>query len=274
MLVAAFWSPVIAVGGEWHRQSSLVCTDCHSMHNSQSNQAMRYDSSPIAAARLLRAGSSISLCLACHAGATSLAPNVRAPSNFDPPGGGFPADLTDPDHVAHALGTDPVLPPEGDTPVVMTCVTCHDPHGNGVYRNLRPNPSGNPGRAGVTPTVQQATVANGSNPGFVYTRGNVLYLSTMSQWCMTCHNLVDGGGHTLAHPHDRAIWGATQADYTTWAGTFANRVPVQNALGQRAPDHADQVFCLSCHKAHGSPNPGAMIYADGDQTSTCQQCHP
>jgi predicted CXXCH cytochrome family protein len=244
------------------------------MHNSALGQPMRYDSSLNPADRLLRAETATALCLACHSGgATSQGPNVRAPSDWDPPGGGFPADLSDPDHTAHAIGPDPVIPPDGDTPVVMTCGTCHDPHGNGAYRNLRPNPSGNPGRTGVAPVAVQTVLPNGSNSAQVYTRANVRYVSGMSQWCMTCHNLIAEDLHSLSHPYDQAIWGAIFADYPSWSEPIVNRVPVQNALAQPAPNQADQVFCLSCHKAHGSPNLGAVIYADGDMTSTCSQCH-
>jgi predicted CXXCH cytochrome family protein len=244
------------------------------MHNSALGQPMRYDSSIAGADRLLRAETTTALCLACHSGgATAQGPNVRVPSDWDPPGGGFPADLADPDHTAHSIGTEPVMPPDGDTPVVMNCATCHDPHGNGAYRNLRPNPSGSPGRPEVTPVVQQTTLPNGSNAGVVYTRANVRYVSGMSQWCMNCHNLVADAFHSLSHPYDRAIWGAIFADYPSWAAPITNRVPVQNPVGQPAPDQGDQVFCLSCHKAHGSPNLGAVIYADGDMTSTCSQCH-
>ena len=33
-----------------------------------------------------------------------------------------------------------MLPPQGDTPVALTCVTCHETHGNDAYRNLRADP--------------------------------------------------------------------------------------------------------------------------------------
>jgi predicted CXXCH cytochrome family protein len=274
MLAAALCLPRATEAGDWHRTSSLKCSDCHTMHNSQFGQPMRYDSSLAAADQLLRAENTTALCLACHSGgAASQGQNVRAPSNYDPPGGGFPADLSDPDHTAHSIGTEPVIPPDGDTPVVMTCVTCHEPHGNGAYRNLRPNPSGNPARIGVAPVVQQTTLPNGSNAALVYTRANVRYVSGMSQWCLTCHNLIAEDA-SLSHPWDRAIWGSATADYQIWSGPIEDRVPVQNALGQPSPDQADQVFCLSCHKAHGSPNLGAIIKPDpADETSPCSQCH-
>jgi len=266
-----------ARAGEWHLAGALACTDCHTMHNAKNGQPMRYDLSPTPASLLLRAENATALCLACHRdSATSQAPSVSSPSNGDPPGGGFPADLSDPSHRAHALGPATVMPPDGDTAVVMTCVTCHDPHGNLAYRNLRAGPSG--ARATPAPVVAQTVTADGTNAAQVYVRSNVRYVSGMSQWCMDCHvGLLASHSSTSdlpPHPWDRLVFGATSADWSAWSGTVANRVPVQNALGRAAPDDGDQVFCLSCHKAHGSPNPAALLYADGAvMSSTCLQCH-
>lgn len=271
-LIAALWSGV-AAAGDWHREGSLRCSDCHTMHNSKSGQPMRYDAGADGAALLLRAETATALCLACHSGGGTAGPNVRVPSDWDPPAGGFPPDLSDPDHLAHALGAEPVFPPNGDTAVVMTCITCHDPHGNEAYRNLRPNPSGDLSRTPVTPLAAQTVLPDGSNAAAVYVRANVRYQSGMSQWCLNCHNLTEVDLHVSSHPWDVAIFGAAKANWTMWAAPITNRVPVQNAAGAAPPDPGDRVFCLSCHKAHGSPNPSMMIYAEGDVTSTCAQCH-
>jgi len=280
VLVSLAFAPA-ARGGEWHVLGSLICSDCHTMHNSQQGQPMRYDAIATPGPLLLRAADATSLCLACHGGAnpTSQAPSVAAPSNGDPPGGGFPADLTDPAHRAHALGPLPVTPPDGDTAVVMTCVTCHAPHGNAAYRNLVASPSGT-GRSTSAPAVAQLVLADGTNAAQVYTRSNVRYASGMSQWCLDCHNALTeahaAAGEVPPHPWDRPIFGAASADFAAWSGTIPDRVAVQNAagLGATPPDAGDQVFCLSCHKAHGSPNPATLVYAGGAALSdTCQQCH-
>ncbi len=263
-----------AIAGGWHTGGTLACTDCHTMHNSMNGQPMRYDSSAAPANRLLRAENATALCLACHGQSpASQAPSVASPSSWDPPGGGFPADLSDPAHTAHALGATAVTPPDGTTPVVMTCVTCHAPHGNGNYRNLRPSPSGT-NRATAAPTAAQVVSANGTNAAAVYVRSNVRYVSGWSAWCMDCHDALPVLHASMGHPWDVPITGDT---WTAWSrDPMANRVPVENAqgLGVQQPNAGDRVFCLSCHKAHGSPNPSAQIYADGAlQSSTCDQCH-
>ena len=270
-----------AAAGDWHRSGTLVCSDCHTVHNSQGGRPMRYDERSGVVPGLLRAEDATAVCLACHSGTrpTSRAPSVMSPSHWDPPGGGFPAEPADPAHHAHALGAEPVLPPQGDTPVALTCVTCHETHGNDAYRNLRADPSG-AGRPAPAPQVDQLRRAGSGNPAEIYARANLVYVSGMSQWCMSCHNLVSAAHASAgdlaldAHPWDRTLFGAAQADFAGWTAVSANRVPVQNPLRRPPPDAADQVFCLSCHKAHGSPADAALISADGvSRSSTCQQCH-
>jgi hypothetical protein len=277
-LCACLALPAAVSSGEWHRDDTLVCSDCHTMHNSSRGQPMRYDNDPANAPLLLRSENATAVCLACHDGHKPAAPNVLGPSNGDPPAGGFPTDLSDPANQAHALGSSAVVPPDGDTPVVMKCTTCHDPHGSALYRNLRPSPSGTGRAAGTPVVVKQAVTATGSNPADVYKASNLVYVSGMSQWCMDCHNLLVAQdwatGQAGIHSWDRSIFSSEIADWTTWSGEVANRIPVQNATGTPAPHAADQVFCLSCHKAHGSPNYVAEIYADGlSFDSTCAQCH-
>jgi hypothetical protein len=165
-----------------------------------------------------------------------------------------------------------VVPPDGDTAVVMKCTTCHDPHGNGNYRNLRPSPSGT-GRAGAIPIlVKQATTANGFNAPEVYKRSNVVYRAGFSGWCMDCHNLIAG-----THMPEVALASEPTVLMSHWLNDpITNRVPVQNPTDAVVPSTDDTVFCLSCHKAHGTPHYRAMLWADGElggQQATCAQCH-
>lgn len=266
--------PGWAAAGEWHIGGRLVCSDCHTLHNSARGEPMRYDASSVPAPALLRNATATAVCLACHGGERASAPSVVAPSNGDPPAGGFGVAGTS---SPHALATQPVMPPAGTVAVVMKCTTCHDPHGNDRYRNLRPSPSGT-GRASSVPlVVNQGVTANGRNPGAVYTGANVRYVSGMSAWCMDCHDAlttVDTG-----HPWDKVIppgsdfWTAWSSDFSLLSPPLL-RVPVENPTGATAPSPEDRVFCLSCHKAHGSPNPGGLIYSNQtDLDSTCQECH-
>ncbi len=270
--------------GDWHVGAISVCSDCHTMHNSSGGQPMRYDNDPAPAPHLLRHATTVSLCLFCHDGSSLDAPDVVAPVTYvaETPGGFFPPTIGQESGTAHDLGLpSPVTPPGGSTAMTLTCSTCHDPHGSANYRNLRTDPAAT-GSASISVTAKQSVLPDGTNPANVYVPSNVLYKTGMSDWCGACHGQFHGrssgqegtGSPWLRHPQDQTIWGAPHASYGFWSGTLVNRVPVQNPNDDVIPSNDDQVFCLSCHKAHGSANRAALFFADGSTLgSTCQQCH-
>jgi len=269
-------APVI-LAGEWHFGANAQCSDCHTQHNSANGLPMRTDNNPTPAPKLLLRDTPLNLCLSCHDGASPAAPDVVAPVSYVAESaagsfadiGGTPVNPSS--SYGHHLNTpSPVIPPGGTVPMILTCTTCHDPHGNNNYRNLRPNPSG-AGAANVSVVVRQAVSANGSNPAQVYVASNIIYKSGISAWCGNCHGTSDP---KTGHPIDLAIFGAAQANYTNWTSTTFPRVPVLSPIDNAIPSTDDQVVCVSCHKAHGSTNPSGMIYPDGaTQDSLCQECH-
>jgi len=116
----------------------------------------------------------------------------------------------------------------------MECTSCHDPHGNGQYRILRPMPLGSSAAVGVTVTDQ-------SDPK-VYTTTNYFSVGPvsgvqMSSWCATCHtrylaNSTAGSGDPI----------------------FTNRHQSNGSLG---------TTCIKCHVAHGT-----NAAASGEYSST------
>jgi predicted CXXCH cytochrome family protein len=257
--------------GDWHYGTSAVCSDCHTQHNSQNGQPMRTDNNSTPASYLLRRGTSLDLCLSCHDGSNPNAPDVITPISYlsETAAGVFPNSGGIPTNLAHHLNNPSAeVPPGGTQAMVLVCTTCHDPHGNANYRNLRSDPS-NTNHAAVSIMVVQQYTANGSNPSQVYAPSNVIYKSGVSQWCSTCH----GTPHT-DHVNDPNIWSSKHASYGHWNSEMLPRVPVLNPTDNVVPSHDDAVMCLSCHKAHGSNNPQATMYADGSTLqSTCQECH-
>jgi len=260
ILLAAvtFASARIAAGGDWHYGASMVCSDCHTQHNSANGQPMRTDNDPAPAPMLLRRGTTLELCLSCHDGSRPDAPDVIAPIGYvsESAAGAFPGTTT------HHFNTSIAqVPPGGTVPIVLSCTTCHDPHGNDNYRNLRPDPT----KTGLTPVsilAVQTTRANGSNPQQVYVPGNIIYKSNVSKWCGQCH------GAPTHHSIDKAV------DLTIWTAVTLPRVPVLSPSDNTIPSADDQVICISCHKAHGSDHDHLLIYADGTtQNSTCEECH-
>lgn len=264
-------APPLAAG-DWHYGASAVCSDCHTQHNSEGGQPMRTDNNPTAAPKLLRRGTPLELCLSCHDGGNPHAPDVIAPVSYvaDPAGGALASGGT-PSMMAHNLDSATAeVPPGGTIPMRLVCTTCHDPHGNANYRNLREDPTRS-NQPPVSVLSYQATMANGTNPSSVYVPTNVIYKSGVSAWCGKCHGEPLEGSD---HPDDKPIFGSLKASYPTWVAVTLPRIPVHSPVDNVVPSTDDRVMCLSCHKAHGSQNEKTLIYADGlTLDSTCQECH-
>ena len=262
-----------APAGQWHSGANLVCSDCHTQHNSSGGAPMRTDANPTPARMLLRRGTPMELCLSCHDGANPAAPDVIAPVSYiaESAAGAFPNSGGIATTNAHHLNNPAAeVPPGGMIAMVLTCTTCHDPHGNANYRNLRDDPT----RTSLPPQSVIATqkkLPGLAAPEEVYAPSNVIYKSGVSAWCSKCHSDAIGGHD---HADDRPMWGAASASYTRWVSTTSPRVPVHSPTDDDVPSIDDRVMCLSCHKAHGSENNAALIHADGlTLDSTCEECH-
>ncbi|HXY40987.1 MAG TPA: cytochrome c3 family protein [Vicinamibacteria bacterium] len=264
-----------AGAGEYHTGATNNCSDCHTMHNSENGQPMRYDNDKNGAPKLLRAANSLQLCLQCHDGQATAPDVVDEDANQTPDraAGFFPRNWWQPppagsNPTAHLMGTQVDAPWGGQT--TLTCVSCHDPHGTASYRNLKLDPRG---IGAPRLVVSHQIVPLSGNIAQFYDSSNVRYKSGMTSWCVNCHVGTDQTNH---HPVDTTIYNSPNgwASYSAWVGVTLPRVPVQSPNDDIIPSQDDQVFCLSCHKAHGSANPFGLIYPDGaTQDSACSQCH-
>jgi predicted CXXCH cytochrome family protein len=177
----------------------------------------------------------------------------------------------------------------GLTGVVLQCGSCHDPHGNGNYRMLRPVPvgSGAPKTAGVNipdqPTASKLytttnywdvqaqgvplTAAQLLEPAGTVTDG---FLGSISAWCTTCHTRYLSSGASNKN-----------ADTTF---TYQHRSDEQ---ASNTPN------CIQCHVSHGSDasvagntaigtialeNPDNSVPQNSDllrvdNRGTCLMCH-
>lgn len=261
-------TPVALRAGDWHVADKGHCTDCHTQHNSQSGQPPAQNPNP--AQYMLLRQNITELCLSCHDGSRPEAPDVVAPVSYvaETAGGWFADSGGSLNGFGHALGVA-ATPPGGNVLMTLTCTTCHDPHGNSSYRNLRPDPTGT-NSFNVTVTAAQTVIANGTNAPLVYVPSNIIDQTGISAWCSTCHGTQSQGDH----PVDKSIWGSVFADYPTWAAPKPYRVRSGNPADLVIPSQDDRVICLSCHKAHGWVNSKAQIFADGmSMNSTCSECH-
>jgi predicted CXXCH cytochrome family protein len=117
----------------------------------------------------------------------------------------------------------------------MECTSCHDPHGNGQYRILRPIPVGSGAGAGVNVT-DQAAPRNYTTSNY-FSVGPVSGVQ-MSAWCATCHT--------------RYL--SSSAAANSGDDLFAYRHRSDGSLG---------TTCIKCHAPHGT-NAGAT----GEYSST------
>jgi predicted CXXCH cytochrome family protein len=274
----------------YHNGSTLLCSDCHDLALSAAGHAAGAQTRAH-----LKTDDLNALCLSCHDGIRGV-PDVMGPDIngltersagwFQPEGAGNPR--------GHSLDLD------------HTCVTCHDPHGNGQPRNLRlQSEQDSETRLGLFTREGVTGIAR-------YERENVAYgtldspaLREVSALCLDCHSGLGGqktqrtgehGGFLLHPSYDSREDAPNQiaqggADYTTnpiyWdQGTGPEflrlgRVPFVTTGAEDFTAAAaveagrNGVFCLSCHKAHGSEHPFALRWgqAGSDGVTGCNECH-
>lgn len=120
-------------------------------------------------------------------------------------------------------------PDVGLADVSLTCGNCHDPHGNGQYRLLRPIPKGSEAAVGVA--IADSTTKNYTTTNYwsVADANAPEFIQKISSWCSTCHT--------------RYL--STSATGSSGDAIFDFRHKT-DATAAYAPT------CVQCHVAHGS----------------------
>lgn len=258
-----------------------TCAGCHRTHSAQGEY--------------LLAAAGDALCLVCHGAggqgaATNVSLGVLAGSGASLKGGGFTSAVMDTAWTGGAL-SQPVTSRHGMagqggtgtmwgagasgagvgvTGVALECTSCHNPHGNGSWRILRPIPSGAPVEAGPGVTLADEaskvyTVASAQARYFgeIYFKqgnpfGDYTQQLALDQWCATCHSRYDAGA-------------ADSADVTSGDPVFMYRHTNRDV-------YSDVTFesCFNCHKAYG-PGKSAPDPMDVSSSIThypvCENCH-
>ncbi len=265
---------------------------------------------------MLKGTNSTMLCLSCHEGQTFAPDVVDVDVNgLTERAAGFFAPAGVKSHRGHNLTTSSLGKP-GDSELCtrchmggamataeVQCIDCHNPHGNASYRNLWWA-----SWPGHEPPIL-ASIKAGTTGFARYEAANVAYpapSSGDSAWreitnmCIDCHHTFFGPYYTNAaspyHRHpgtntesggsfpinkanantDPANWVSGTAGFTVARLPFAV-VGATNFAGATVVAGNNEVFCLTCHKAHGSANPFSLRWDYGTRTATgaagCQQCH-
>jgi hypothetical protein len=321
---AALRNPEEAV--PFHNGATLYCSSCHVMHASQQHPdgssngpdpfgpfPRSYTPSP----KLLKAVDPVALCLACHNDVSGIPDVVDADANglADRAAGHFAAPNVDNPRghkLEYGLSSDPNDLCQrchfGGTMATasVSCLDCHNVHGNGKYRNLQwaswPGYEPNFGvftKPGVTGLARYEAANLGYyDPGTPDTR-------EVTNMCTDCHHVYtgatyndpDGTGFHVKHPSydserddiNNIAQGASRgtSDPAHWesgvgAGfeytprlRYVNHLATDFASSQAVDASVNGVFCLSCHKAHGGDRSFGLLW---DPTLTtggegCDQCH-
>jgi predicted CXXCH cytochrome family protein len=251
------------------------CAGCHRAHTA-------------AGAMLIDAEDEVALCLNCHGSAatgatTNVIDGVRAGTLYGLRGGGFTNALMNtswtgtavsrPATSAHTYddvtavtmwGNGPIGSGAGTASVTLGCSGCHNPHGNGAYRILRPIPEGSGATADVLVDDQIVPVYTVASPlnryfGEEYADSSYQTLSSLDAWCAQCHTRheatapgsanLDTGDPIFAYRHTTRLTSGSLdclVCHTSTSGGDAH-----NPAGI-TPAIAHEPLCQTCHVAHGS----------------------
>ena len=292
-------SAAFAVAGDFHYGTSLICSDCHVAHYSQSHGytlggtfAALGPNGPYE--NLLRNDENM-VCLTCH-NSQSWAPDVFGANGGTArvrQGGGMNAAAGNPATLGNDPGYDELdghtlysmaMPPHGTTATPYTpsaiglrCIDCHAQHGTTNYRNLlnRGNFAGDTvsyavGTNDLTKDVFERSAAAYAVTDVDFNQPNV-HGSHYAQWCAACHKDFHGAGGSAAM--GGAVGGVTATNATPW-----KRHPVADVfIGESGPT---TTYISSLARYQGVTNKVKVMDAAGlwSNTSTavtpsCFSCH-
>lgn len=302
MLVASM--ATVAMAGDYHRQLTLVCSDCHIMHYSQSHGYSPGGSVfPVPAAggpftALLRDEDVNKTCMACHNGQTWApdvfgdnilgATSVRLAGGLNAKSGhGVSNDAGYDEIDGHTL-YETAMPPGGTgtayVPAThgLECSNCHSVHGSVSYRNLQlrgifagDTVSYAVGTNDLLKDVYERSARAYLNDDVDYNEPNVAG-SKYAQWCKNCH--VDfHGAITDANMGDGVDWkrhptstvNISVSSTTSRWRVNTNHVKVMDSQGLwTSTSNTLTPSCFSCHKSHGNQNGFGLVFMAGTGTIT------
>lgn len=307
----------------YHRGANLLCSQCHTMHASESHAGLASEPGTYPRAytpqpKLLKAADPVTLCLVCHDNQAGIPDVVGADVNaLNDRAAGYFGEVDMPNDNGHKIATgidtqvlcerchdqNNVHDASGFVTASVSCIDCHNPHGNGRPRNVQwasypggEYPFGYYIRAGSTGLARYES-ANIGYPAPNGTNFNTEGVE-ITNMCIDCHHAIfnntDIDTTHVKHPVYNSEWaerntisqgdakGSTVSSH--WiSGTGAGflETPRVHYVVRGALDFASSttvaatngVFCLSCHKAHGSNEPFGLVFHFTPGGEGCDQCH-
>jgi len=247
----------------WSLHADIQCAACHRLTEGEDGTPTVVTNDPTLSDSML--------CLTCHDAAYDIS-GLNPPQVFngvqDLAAGSFTPTHSS-DEVGHNIlsvdESNGLTPPGGAPLSKFGCLSCHDAHDNGNYRNLKKQING-------WSTIVEAD-------GDSQYQHNV-YISGMSDFCGACHAQFNRPGNSRGsrgwrqHPVGITIAGARHADFNHWSG-LADRITLaEHPSGNSTDLHGAQLFCLSCHRAHASSYNNALRWDYSRNTRGCLECHP
>jgi predicted CXXCH cytochrome family protein len=167
--------------------------------------------------------------------------------------------------------------------ISLACGSCHDPHGNGNYRILRPMPTEAVERehgsteGDVNIPDAETKVYTTTNYWQVGEENNPQFRYHVAEWCTTCHTRYLAGSGSYKTDSGDAV-------FTYRHRSFYEPSSYPPEGKSRRPD------CIQCHVAHGSnasmgTNSSSVNWPNGEpggsdsrllrvnNRGTCQLCH-
>ena len=280
--------------GEYHTSQKNVCSDCHVMHASKEAETWTPTE------KLLKnSAGEIALCMTCHDGSDTQAPDIVASGTAGGPSNtvttkytskhGSSAGFFQNDYLmsANPCGHDlrpsvTATAPFSTTyskPGGLVCSDCHNPHGTGNYRNLLSDPNPNhPGSYNIVigTQVKETTPVNDQNPNpaVAYDTTNISFYTqnNIGEWCADCHDGLaqnstgSSPAHFKAHPSGVQIGGySSHVDTSNWQSGLPGET---TGFGTDIGDSTAGIPRLR----YGSPT-GSNTVAGSSDTMLCLSCH-
>jgi len=159
--------------------------------------------------------------------------------------------------------------------ISLSCGSCHDPHGNGMYRILRPIPIESGATTGVE--IPEPAEMKGDESKHVYTTTNYWdvedryapdFIAGISAWCATCHTrYLSSTSYTESGD---AVFTLRHISNQTTRGS-ANCIQCHVAHGSNAS--VEEAGSLAVHSPQAVPaGPGSRLLRIDDK-GTCRMCH-